>query len=150
MLIIPYILLKSNLPQISARELNTTAADLEYQLSRIFEIACYWYIFLLLDKADIYIEQQSTQDLVCNSLVSVFLTTNRVSQFDIAILSRVYLILKYNNLSKEAGKKIWEQFIERAGIGQGSIKADKLNCLVNNKLNSRQVNSLLYIYIVFN
>jgi hypothetical protein len=119
-------------------------------------------VLLLLDKADVYVEQRSTQDLVRNGLVSVFLrkleycegiiflTTNRVSQFDVAILSRVHLMLKYDDLSKEAGRKIWEQFIERAGIAQGSIKADELNCLVNNKLNGRQVSSLLYIYIVLN
>jgi hypothetical protein len=46
-------------------------------------------------------------------------------------------MLKYDELSKESRRKIWEQFIKRAGIAQGSIKADKLNCLVNNKLNGR-------------
>jgi hypothetical protein len=59
-------------------------------------------------------------------------------------------MFKYNDLSKKARRKIWEQFIERADIAQRSIKADKLNCLVNNKLNGQQVSSLLCIYIVFN
>ena len=121
-----------------------------------------WKALLLLDEADVFLEQRSTQDIQRNSLVSVFLrkleycegimflTTNRVSQFDVAILSRIHLMLKYDDLSKEARRKIWEQFIERIGIAQGEIKADELNCLVNNKLNGRQVSNLLSICIIHN
>ena len=70
-------------------------------------------MFLLLDEADVFVEQRSCIDLVRNGLVSVFLrkleccdgiiflTMNRVSQFDIAILSRIRLMLKYDNLSKD-------------------------------------------------
>jgi hypothetical protein len=59
-------------------------------------------------------------------------------------------MLKYDDLSKEAGRKIWEQFIERAGIAQGEIEANELKCLVNNKLNGRQASNLLCIYIFLN
>lgn len=58
---------------------------------------------LLLDQADIYLKRRSNQDLVRNSLFSVFLykleyykvlflITNRVSQFNKTILSYIYLI----------------------------------------------------------
>ena len=55
-------------------------------------------------------ERRSKQDVARNKLVSVFLrkleycegimflTTNRVSDFDEAILSRIYLMLKYHEL----------------------------------------------------
>jgi hypothetical protein len=106
-----------------------------------------------LDEADVYVKQRSSSDLVRNGLVSVFLrkleycegimflTTNRVSQFDVAILSRIHLMFKYDDLSKAAGRQIWERFIERARTSEGpaEVEPDELDCLVNNKLNGRQV-----------
>jgi len=101
----------------------------------------------------VYVEQRLTNDLVRNSLVSVFLrkleycegimflTTNRVSQFDAAILSRIHLMFKYDNLTKEAGRQIWNWFIEKAHTTKGpvEVKPEELDCLVNNQLNGRQV-----------
>jgi hypothetical protein len=129
--------------------LQIAAADLEHQLTRISESAKRWKALLLLDEADVYVEQRSSSDLVRNGLVSVFLrkleycegimflTTNRVSQFDVAILSRIHLMFKYDDLSKAAGRQIWEQFIKRAGPTE--VKPEELELLVNNKLNGRQV-----------
>jgi SpoVK/Ycf46/Vps4 family AAA+-type ATPase len=103
--------------QISAGELSTDAATLEVQLSWIFKIVGHWNAILLLDEADVFLEQRSS-DLIRNSLVSVFLrkleycegimflTTNRVAQFDKAILGRIHVMLKYGDLSKATGKKI--------------------------------------------
>ena len=77
-----------------------------------------WKALLLLDEADVFVKQRTSNDLVRNGLVSVFLrkleycqgimflTTNRVSEFDIAILSRIHLMFKYNDLSKAAGRQI--------------------------------------------
>jgi len=71
-----------------------------------------------LDEVDVYVEQRLSHDLVHNGLVSMFLckleycerimflTTNRVSQFDIAILSKVHLMFKYDDLSKAARRQI--------------------------------------------
>jgi hypothetical protein len=53
-------------------ELSTDAAKLEVQLSRIFNIVSHWNAILLLDEADVFLEQRSS-DLIRNSLVSVFL-----------------------------------------------------------------------------
>jgi hypothetical protein len=41
-------------------------------------------------------------------------------------------MLKYDDLSKDAGKKIWEQFIERARTSKGpaKVKLDELNRLL--------------------
>jgi SpoVK/Ycf46/Vps4 family AAA+-type ATPase len=139
--------------QISAGELSTDPAKLEVQLSRIFEIASHWNAILLLDEADVFLEQRSSENIVRNSLVSVFLckleycegimflTTNRVAQFDKAILSRIHVMLRYGDLSKAAGKKIWELFFKTANTSQGPpcISDEELKRLVNSKLNGRQV-----------
>jgi hypothetical protein len=60
--------------------------------------------------------------------------------------------MRYDDLSKDAGRKIWERFIERARTSQGpaKVKPNELNSLVNSKLNGRQVSYLLYIHSVLN
>ena len=75
------------------------AAKLEPRLSTIFQIAQQWHAVLLLDEADVFLEKRSSQNLTRNSLVSVFLrkleycieilflTTNRVTEFDDAIIT---------------------------------------------------------------
>jgi len=50
-------------------------------------------------------------------------------------------MLRYDDLSKDAGKKVWEKFIERAITSQGPavISSEEFKRLVNSKLNGRQV-----------
>lgn len=43
----------------------------------------------------------------------LFLTTNRVGQFDDAFISRIHVVLRYENLNLEDRKKIWEGFFEK-------------------------------------
>jgi SpoVK/Ycf46/Vps4 family AAA+-type ATPase len=106
--------------------LSIEAAKLEGQLSRIFKIASHWNAILLLDEADVFLEKRTTENLIRNSLVSVFLrkleycegimflTTNRVDEFDVAILSRIHVMLRYGDLTQDRGRKVWTQFIARA------------------------------------
>ena len=100
-----------------------------------------------------YLEARSRQNLDRNALVSVFLrkleycegimflATNRVSEFDPAILSRLHLILRYENLSRHARNKIWGQLLDRATTPYGSadINNHELDRLISSELNGRQV-----------
>ena len=100
--------------QNTAGELGTTIEKLEAQLPSIFQRADKWGAVLLLDEADVFLEQRSLYDVHRNALVSVFLreleyypgimflTTNRVQQIDEAIASRIHLPLKYKSLGLEA------------------------------------------------
>jgi hypothetical protein len=71
----------------------------------------------------------------------MFLTTNRVSQFDEAILSRTHLMLRYDNLTKEERKQVWGNFLSRAitSFGKAHITNKELDRLASNKFNGRQV-----------
>ena len=71
----------------------------------------------------------------------MFLTTNRVSQFDPAILSRIHLMLRYDNLSRHTRNKIWGQLLDRATTpyGDADINDNELDRLVSSELNGRQV-----------
>jgi hypothetical protein len=59
--------------KISAGELGIQADVLEERLSRIFQLAHHWNAVLLLDEADVYLEQRVRQDIARNGLVAVFI-----------------------------------------------------------------------------
>ncbi len=139
--------------QVSAGELSLDPAVMESQLSRIFQVASHWKALILLDEADVYMEQRTKENLGRNQLVSVFLrmleyckgilflTTNRVSDFDEAILSRIHLMLKYDALGLDARKQIWKHFLHAARTSQGGpvIARKEMDNLATTAFNGRQV-----------
>lgn len=126
---------------------------LESQLSLIFDLAGHWNALLLLDEADVFLEQRSLHDVHRNALVSVFLrtleyyqgimflTTNRLKHIDDAIASRIHLPVKYNTLSSKAKRDIWESFLGKAVTVKGgaSVSSKDIDYLVGKELNGRQV-----------
>ena len=139
--------------QVSAGELSLDPAVMEGHLSRIFQVASHWRALILLDEADVYMEQRTKENLGRNQLVSVFLrmleycrgilflTTNRVSDFDEAILSRIHLMLKYDALGLDARKQIWRHFLHGARTFQGGpvIACKEMDNLATTAFNGRQV-----------
>ena len=104
-------------------------------------------------------EARSPQNLDRNALISVFLrklecykgiiflTANHVPEFNPAILSRIHLMLRYDNLSRYTRNQIWSQFLSRAitPYGDADIKDIEFKRLISGELNGRQV-MLPYIY----
>lgn len=139
--------------KISAGELGIQADVLEERLSRIFQLAHHWNAVLLLDEADVYLEQRVRQDIARNGLVAVFirsleyckgvffLTSNRLNEFDQAVCSRVHLFMKYNNLEEWARRDVWNTFLNRANTigGPASVSTAELDRLVAFASNGRQV-----------
>lgn len=72
-------LLKKPLYMVSVGELGTRPDYLEKNLTQILDIAHSWGALLLLDEADVFLEQRQTQDIGRNALVSVFLRLLEVS-----------------------------------------------------------------------
>lgn len=103
---------------------------------------------LLLDDADVFLEKRSSDNRIRNSLVAVFLrkleycpgilflTTNRVSEFDDAFLSRIHLPPKYINLNREDRRVVWLSHLKRAGV---RIGIEELDSLIRVELNGRLV-----------
>jgi SpoVK/Ycf46/Vps4 family AAA+-type ATPase len=145
--------LQRPLMPVSAGDLGTTAEAVEQRLPRIFKRASRWKAVLLLDEADVLLEQRSAQDIHRNALVCVFLrtleyyqgimflTTNRVTQIDDAIASRIHFKLKYNNLNLEQRTNIWRRFLERAATPQGApiYSQDTFDSWVGKERNGREV-----------
>ncbi len=140
--------------QISAGELGISVEKLEAQLPLIIQRADKWNA-VLLDEADVFLEQRSLHDVHRNALVSVFLreieyyqgimflTTNRVKQIDDAIASRIHLPLKYGSLGLAARRDIWESFLKKAVTKKGGAFYSRkdLDFLAKKDLNGRQVRS---------
>nr|POE94388.1 hypothetical protein CFP56_16628 [Quercus suber] len=148
-------LLKCPLYMVSAGELGTDPAKLEFELQKILDIAHSWGAVLLLDEADVFLEKRETHDIHRNALVSIFLrlleyfqgilflTTNRVETFDDAFASRIHVALRYGNLTHKAKKAVWSMFLElvrKSDATQIEHFADEdLEALARHELNGRQI-----------
>lgn len=90
-----------------------------------FKLAENWGAIILIDEADIYMEQREAQDVKRNHLVAgflraleyfkgiLFLTTNRVGIFDEAFLSRIQVQIYYDDFGDDDRDKIWNTFFEK-------------------------------------
>ncbi|KAF3187224.1 hypothetical protein TWF225_004378 [Orbilia oligospora] len=146
---------KSPLYTISAGSLGTKVSTLESNLRRILDLAQRWKAVLLLDEADVYLEERSVHDIERNALVSVFLrlveyyqgilflTTNRVSTFDDAFQSRIHVALRYSKLDTDAREQIWRNFITRMDKRKTSIVEEDYKELSAVDLNGRQIKNAI-------
>ncbi|KAM0263545.1 hypothetical protein ACHAQJ_001164 [Trichoderma viride] len=106
--------------QITCGDLGTTASEVETALERNFSLANRWGSVLLLDEADVFLAQRSPKNFIRNGLVAVFLrvleyyagilflTTNRIGDFDEAFASRIHVSLYYPALDLRSTRKIFK------------------------------------------
>ncbi|KAK3692980.1 hypothetical protein B0T22DRAFT_400636 [Podospora appendiculata] len=111
--------------QITCGDLGTTAAAVDATLERNFALANKWDCILLLDEADVFLARRNTKDYVRNGLVAVFLrileyyagvlflTTNRIGDFDEAFTSRVHISLHYPALDEQGTWQVFKINLER-------------------------------------
>lgn len=112
---------------ISVADVGTNPRHVEANLAKIFYLATSWQAILLIDEADVFLEsrgrgQGSSTDK--NALVAVFLrvleyyqgimflTTNQIAQFDVAIPSRIHIAIKYESLTKHQMENIFKGFLD--------------------------------------
>ena len=117
-------------------ELGAKQGDLEKNVGVTFELASKWKAVLLIDEAEVFMEQRQAQNTARNVLVSIFLrkleyfpgvlmlTTNYPDLFDEAVLSRINTGIKFSPLDVRARKKIWRLFIDRARASPDANIAD--------------------------
>ena len=79
----------------------------------------------------------------------LFLTSNRGIQFDDAILSRIHLIIEYENLTREFRRELWSTFLSKACTMQGPaiVEDHELRRLESLDLNGREVGVRVALYI---
>ena len=136
---------------LNSGELGIQPKEVEDNLNKALMLAVAWNAILLIDEADVFLEQRSTQDLQRNCLVSLFLrtleyyegilflTTNRITTFDPAFKSRVHLALKYNALNAVSRKELFVNFISRTSKTPPAFDDATLDRLAAVDINGRQI-----------
>ena len=139
---------------MSAGDLGLDPRNVESKLQNILEMCTKWNAILLLDEADVFLEQRSLHELERNKLVSIFLrileyyegimflTTNRVNTFDQAFQSRIHISLDYPELSMESRRTVWKNFLSNAPQ-ENSISDKELDRLSEMSMNGRQIKNVL-------
>ncbi|KAE8452952.1 hypothetical protein EG329_012139 [Mollisiaceae sp. DMI_Dod_QoI] len=126
--------------RVTCGDIGTRPEDVEKYLESVLHLGRIWGCVVLLDEADVFLEERSLSDLKRNALVSVFLrvleyydgililTSNRVGTFDEAFKSRIQLALYYEDLSTPQRRKIWRNFFNRLrDLGETNINYDDIN-----------------------
>ena len=103
----------------------SSMANWEANLDHIFHCAHAWNAILLIDEAEVVLEERSVQGGTQNRWASVFLrkieyfqgililTTNLVNVIDEAFQSRISIGIEYPDLDVSARTKIFRNFIDR-------------------------------------
>ncbi|KAF4830885.1 ATPase family AAA domain-containing protein 3A-like protein [Colletotrichum tropicale] len=146
--------------RVTCGDIGTQAQDVEKYLATVLYLGKLWDCVLLLDEADVFLEERTFADLQRNSLVSVFLrtleyyegililTSNRVGHFDEAFKSRIQVAIHCDNLSKRSRKAIWQNFldmIEESTDEDANIAEleEHLDELASEEINGRQIRNAL-------
>ncbi|KAL8950587.1 MAG: hypothetical protein Q9222_003396 [Ikaeria aurantiellina] len=126
-------------------DLGLDSSDVESSLSNVLEMCTKWNAILLLDEADVFLEQRSAHDLERNKLVSriLFLTTNRVDNIDAAFESRIHISMEYNELSVSARRQIWSSFASAGGAKQHGFSSTDIDKLAEYSMNGREIKNVL-------
>jgi len=138
---------------VQSSQLGIKIEDLEKNLKEVLERANRWNAILLIDEADVYVHERG-DDLVQNAVVGVFLrvleyyrgilfmTSNRETLIDDAILSRATAHLRYAIPTKQDAIKIWKILAEQFKI---EVKDTEVNKIVDALPNAsgRDIKSLL-------
>lgn len=140
---------------VTCGDLGTEPDDLEKRLKDVFEYAVNWNAVLLLDEADVFLQERDVHDIKRNALVSVFLreleyfdgvlflTTNRPGSLDEAFQSRIHIAIGLPDLDAKSQLQVWAIFVKDLNIE----KSEKERILqfvdedikTNGNLNGRQI-----------
>ena len=148
--------------RVTCGDVGTDPEQVEKYLGSVLDLGKKWDCVVLLDEADVYLEERSLDNLQRNALVSVFLrqleynngililTSNRVGTFDEAFKSRIQLALHYEDLTMPQRKQIWDNFFthlqdledEEQNIDFDDMRSNLKN-LASYKMNGRQIRNAI-------
>jgi SpoVK/Ycf46/Vps4 family AAA+-type ATPase len=145
--------------RVTCGDVGTEPQGVEEYLKSVLWIGSTWGCVVLLDEADVFLEERTKMDMQRNALVSVFLrvleyydgililTTNRIGTFDEAFKSRIQLALHYPPLDEQDRTDVWRNFLHSlAAAGETANFEEiekKLPVLGRYKLNGRQIRNTI-------
>ncbi|KAG9532239.1 MFS general substrate transporter, partial [Aureobasidium melanogenum] len=140
--------------RVTCGDIRTHTEDIEASLDSVLFIGKTWDCVVLLDEADIFLEERSPSDLERNALVSIFLrvleyydgililTTNRVGTFDEAFKSRIRLAVHYPSLKRSDREQIWKMILDSIE-GEVKVTNSQLFMLAKHPLDGRQIRNAI-------
>ncbi|CAG8954560.1 hypothetical protein HYFRA_00004477 [Hymenoscyphus fraxineus] len=145
--------------RVTCGDVGTSAEVVEKRLKASFHLGK-TFMVVLLDEADVFLEERDMKDLNRNALVSVFLreleyhdgililTSNRVGTFDEAFKSRLQLALHYENLGPSQRRKIWRNLLTRIKTFDNPVMdfddiIDHLDDLAPVEMNGREIRNAI-------
>lgn len=135
--------------KVSLGELGVDLDSLEENLTQILSLCERWDAILLIDEADVFLEERTSNDLERNAMVAVFLrlleyyngimflTTNRAMNFDSAFTSRITLAIEYK---RPESYRMWASLLELSNI---QLSDSEINTLCQTNLNGRQIKNCI-------
>ena len=144
--------------KVQSSQLGTDPQTVETQLKEVLQRAERWSAILLIDEADVYIHERG-DNIDQNAIVGVFLrvleyyrgvlfmTTNRGTIVDDAIVSRLTARFRYENPSQNEQGMLWKILAKQNNI---DISEDEIRKIVmnNDKLSGRDIKNLLKLAYV--
>lgn len=145
---------------VTCGDIGMQPEKVEKYFESVLNLGKIWGCVVLLDEADVFLEERSLSQLDRNALVSVFLrvlvyyegililTSNRVGTFDEAFKSRIQLALHYPNLEMPQRRRIWGNFLNRLKeMDQKALKYDSLSDhiddLAEHSMSERQIRNVI-------
>ncbi|KAK7402549.1 hypothetical protein QQX98_011687 [Neonectria punicea] len=118
---------KTNRPlmRLSAADLGTEEVQMEKRLMKWLDRATTWGAIVLIDEAEVYLEQRQAGTISRNALVTaflrtmeyflglLFLTSNGIGLFDEAVMSRIHLAIRYDRPTDAQRKAIWRSLFDK-------------------------------------
>ncbi|GKZ25936.1 hypothetical protein AbraIFM66951_002454 [Aspergillus brasiliensis] len=146
--------------RVTCGDIGTLPENVEHYLESALHLGKIWDCIVLLDEADVFLQERTLSDLQRNALVTVFLrileyydgililTSNRVGTFDEAFKSRIQISLHYPNLTRSQRFKIWRNLINRLKrLQDPDIDFDDVECyigeLADQEMNGREIRNAI-------
>ncbi|KIX00295.1 uncharacterized protein Z518_10434 [Rhinocladiella mackenziei CBS 650.93] len=146
--------------RVTCGDIGTEPGEVEGYMESVFRLCKIWNCVVLLDEADVFLQERNLQDLQRNAIVSVFLrvleyhegilflTSNRIGTFDEAFKSRIQLSLHYDALGLPQRRKVWRNLIkhledmEEEAVDYEDLR-DHIDELAGKPLNGRQIRNCI-------
>jgi hypothetical protein len=139
--------------RVQSSQLGISVSALEDELKKVLQRAERWGAILLIDEADVYVRSRG-DEIEQNAIVGVFLrvleyyrgvlfmTTNRSTDIDDAIVSRLTARIDYEMPGEEQQAELWKILSEQNGVKLSNAELAKI--LANHpQLSGRDIKNLL-------
>ncbi|UPK96024.1 hypothetical protein LCI18_006959 [Fusarium solani-melongenae] len=117
---------------LSVADLGTEEVQMEKRLMKWLSRAAIWGAIVLIDEAEVYMEQREPGQTGRNALVTaflrsmeyfpglLFLTSNGIGLFDEAVMSRIHLAVQYERPTDAERTEIWRKLFDKLEQDQES------------------------------